>query len=231
MTIEDGFARRITRLGVLADPVRRALYRFVASQPGVVSRDQAAAGVEVPRHTAKFHLEKLVEEGLLVAEFRRLTGRTGPGAGRPAKVYRRSGQEVSVSIPGRRYDLAGRVLADAVQRALDGVPMEQALGEAARGAAAAAVEHAGGPEAARDERARVTAVLEGHGYEPRDEAHGISLRNCPYGRLSAEHPGVVCRANQEFVGAVVEGLGCATLRAEEAARSHGCCVRLESSRR
>src|SRR5688572_2621577 len=68
---EDGFTQRVTKVGALADPIRRALYRFVARQPGAVSRDQAAQGIEVPRHTAKFHLDKLVDEGLLTTEFRR----------------------------------------------------------------------------------------------------------------------------------------------------------------
>ncbi|HEU5454429.1 MAG TPA: helix-turn-helix domain-containing protein, partial [Nocardioides sp.] len=117
---EEGFARRVTTLGALADPVRRALYRFVSDQDEAVSREQAAEGVEVPRHTAKFHLDRLVDEGLLVTEFRRLTGRTGPGAGRPAKLYRRSAREVSVSLPHRRYDLAAEVLADAIERSLQG---------------------------------------------------------------------------------------------------------------
>src|SRR6476659_1666933 len=101
MRDEETFAGRVTRLGVLADPVRRALYRFVAAQRGPVSRDQAADGVEVPRHTAKHHLDRLVDEGLLVTEFRRLTGRTGPGAGRPAKLYRRADTELEVSVPER----------------------------------------------------------------------------------------------------------------------------------
>ena len=59
----------------LAEPVRRDLYLYVVGQPEPVSRDQAAAGVGVPRHTAKFHLDRLVEEGLLDTEFRRLSGR------------------------------------------------------------------------------------------------------------------------------------------------------------
>src|SRR5688500_4690982 len=125
MTTDDSFAHRVTRLGALADPVRRALYRFVVSQHEAVSRDQAADGVEVPRHTAKHHLDRLVDEGLLVTEFRRLTGRTGPGAGRPAKLYLRADREVAVSLPHRRYDLAGHVLAGAVERSLEGVPMQE----------------------------------------------------------------------------------------------------------
>ena len=127
--MDDAFGHRVTKLGALADPVRRALYRFVADQPGAVSRDQAADGIDVPRHTAKFHLDRLVDEGLLVTEFRRLTGRSGPGAGRPAKLYRRSRKEVAVSLPSRRYDLAGDVLADAVERSLGGTAMDVAVRE------------------------------------------------------------------------------------------------------
>src|SRR5690242_18788450 len=62
---------QLTRISALAEPIRRQLYRFVAEQPDGVSRDQAAEGVGVPRHVAKFHLDKLAEDGLLTAEYRR----------------------------------------------------------------------------------------------------------------------------------------------------------------
>ena len=113
MSSED-FADRVAGLAALADPIRRELYLFVAAQPEPVSRDRAAEGVDVPRHTAKFHLDKLVEQGLLDTGFQRLSGRRGPGAGRPTKLYRRSGRELSVTLPERRYDLAGRLLAQAI---------------------------------------------------------------------------------------------------------------------
>ncbi len=223
---EDLFASRITKLGALADPMRRALYRFVAEQPGAVSRDQAAEGVEVPRHTAKFHLDRLVEEGLLVTEFRRLTGRSGPGAGRPAKLYRRSRKEVTVSVPSRRYDLAGQVLADAVERALDGTPMEQALLAAADNAARIVVEAA--PGTGGDPR----DLLEAYGYEPRDDdagTPGLRLSNCPYDRLAADHRALVCPMNREFVGAVLRHLGRAELATEAVEPGAGCCVRIVGS--
>ena len=77
------------------------------AQAEPVSRDQAAAGVGVPRHTAKFHLDRLVEEGLLDTEFRRLAGRRARApAGRPSSTGAPS-REVSVTLPERRYDLAG----------------------------------------------------------------------------------------------------------------------------
>ena len=106
-----------TGVAALADPVRRRLYLFVCAQPGPVSRDQAAEAVGVPVHQAKFHLDKLEAEGLLESEYARLGGRRGPGAGRPAKLYRRCAREISVSLPDREYELAGQLMADAIDGA------------------------------------------------------------------------------------------------------------------
>src|SRR5690348_9709069 len=92
-------------IGALADPARRALYGYVASAREPVSREQAATGCDLPVHSARFHLDRLVDEGLLEVEYKRLTGRTGPGAGRPAKLYRRAEREVSLSLPARHYDV------------------------------------------------------------------------------------------------------------------------------
>ncbi|MYV96806.1 helix-turn-helix domain-containing protein, partial [Streptomyces sp. SID3343] len=103
-------------LGVLADPLRRALYRYVVAATGAVGRGEAAEAVGIQRTLAAFHLDKLVEAGLLVTEFARPAGRSGPGAGRPAKLYRRSAAETSVSLPPRAYDTAGHILADALER-------------------------------------------------------------------------------------------------------------------
>ena len=128
----DDFAAQVSGVGALAEPARRALYLYVVAQPEPVSRDQAAAGAGLPRHTAKFHLDKLVADGLLDTEYRRLSGRRGPGAGRPTKLYRRSSRQVTVTLPPRHYDLAGQVLARAVEDAArDGVPVLQAVQRAA----------------------------------------------------------------------------------------------------
>ena len=128
----DDFAAQVSGVGALAEPARRALYLYVVAQPEPVSRDQAAAGAGLPRHTAKFHLDKLVADGLLDTEYRRLSGRRGPGAGRPTKLYRRSGRQVAVTLPPRHYDLAGQILARAVEDAArDGVPILQAVQRAA----------------------------------------------------------------------------------------------------
>lgn len=224
---DEGFAARVTRLGALADPLRRRLYRFVAEQPDAVSRDQAADVVEVPRHTAKFHLDRLVEEGLLVAEFRRLTGRSGPGAGRPAKLYRRSAREVAVSVPSRRYDLAGQVLADAVERSLDGVPMAEAVRQAADNAARVVVE-AARPTDGR-QLSRIGEVLSPYGYEPRvepDETGDLVLANCPFDRLATDHRDLVCGMNRDFVDAIARRLGCDGIEARLDLDETRCCVRV-----
>src|SRR3712207_2641939 len=112
---ETELDRQIDGVAVLHDPVRRAVYRYVAAQDEAVSRDQAADAVGVRRAAAAFHLDRLVEEGLLDVEWRRLSGRTGPGAGRPSKLYRRSARELEVTVPSRHYDVAGHLLAGAIQ--------------------------------------------------------------------------------------------------------------------
>ncbi|GCD88538.1 metalloregulator ArsR/SmtB family transcription factor [Nocardioides sp. LS1] len=222
---EESFSRRVTKLGSLADPVRRALYRFVTEQPDAVSRDQAADGVDVPRHTAKHHLDRLVDEGLLVTEFRRLTGRSGPGAGRPSKLYRRAEDEVEVSLPHRRYDLAGAVLADAVGRSLAGEPIADAVRAAALEAGSRVAAEAPHHDRRASELARVGEVLARHGYEPRvsDE---LVLANCPFDRIAAEHTEVVCGMNQAFVEGVVERLGCHGLEAALDPGDPWCCVKV-----
>ena len=116
-------------IGALADPTRRGLYEYVVAQPDAVGREEAAAELGLAVSTAGFHLDKLVVEGLLTTEFRRLTGRTGPGAGRPSKLYRRSEREFAVSLPPRRYDLVGEILAAAVDRAAAGEGLGDALTE------------------------------------------------------------------------------------------------------
>lgn len=215
---DDGFAQRVSRVSALADPIRRALYAFVARQPGAVSRDQAAAGLEIPRHTAKFHLDKLVEEGLLMPEFKRLTGRSGPGAGRPAKLYRRVRKEVNVTLPRRRYDLAGHVLADTVERVKSGTSIDVALREAADNASHVVVD-----SWPHEDLADVLTRL---GYEPRPGGDGLELRNCPFQQLSDDHPGLICPLNRDFIEALGERLNCTDLQAESVDRGTGCCVSL-----
>lgn len=225
---DDAFASRVTKVGALADPIRRSLYRFVAEQPDAVSRDQAADGVDLPRHTVKFHLDRLVSEGLLVPEFRRLTGRTGPGAGRPAKLYRRVQREISVSVPARRYDLAGQLLADAMQRTIDGTPVLEAAAAAVRDAARTVVERSS--SRTREPLRRLRSVLADIGYEPHEADGTVTLRNCPFARLVDDHQPLVCGLNQDFVAALAREVGCDAEVSGTGADGGGCCARVEASR-
>ncbi|HEX7187406.1 MAG TPA: helix-turn-helix domain-containing protein [Actinomycetes bacterium] len=226
----DDFGHRVSRLSALAEPVRRALYRFVVTQPGPVSRDQASDGVGVARHTAKFHLDKLVDEGLLTTEFRRLTGRSGPGAGRPTKLYSRSPQEVAVSVPERHYALAGQLMARAIDDAArTGTDVMTALRDAAAQhgrTLGGQVADAAGPGASRTAVLdAVCSTLAAQGYEPRLADGVVTLANCPFHTLAREHTALVCGMNLALLSHVADessGGLTATLDPEPGR----CCVTL-----
>lgn len=218
---------RIDRVAALAEPARRALYRFVAAQPEPVDRERAATGVGVALHTAKFHLDRLVADGLLEADYRRPPGRGGPGAGRPAKVYRAVG-DVEVSVPERRYDLAGRLLVRALARSShDGVPVEAAVGDVAHDAGRE-LAIAAAPASGRKQQParRLTEVLEACGFEPAKAGHEITLRNCPFHRLAEEDRELVCGMNLSFVEGCIEGVGAGGATARLDPVAGGCCVRV-----
>src|SRR5687768_3322362 len=131
----DDLERRISGIATLDQPLRRDLYRLLSERDGWMTRDQASEALGVPRSVAAFHLDKLADAGVVETTFERTTGRTGPGAGRPAKLYRRGDREVSASVPERRYDLAGSLLATAVAEAQrTGSPIGDCLTAAARAA-------------------------------------------------------------------------------------------------
>src|SRR2546421_8209060 len=221
---------RLNRIAALGEPVRRALYRFVANERQPVTREQAATGVGVPQHTAKFHLDRLVEDGLLDAGYSRPPGRGGPGAGRPAKTYRRSDAEVEVSLPERRYDLAGRLLVKAVARAerTDG-PVSEALETVAReeGRAAGASQQAPrrGKGAATD---ALVEALRADGYEPMRDGRDVLLGNCPFHTLSREETDLVCGMNLAYLNGLTEGIGDTVFTPELDPAEGRCCVRLRS---
>jgi predicted ArsR family transcriptional regulator len=230
----DDFAAQVSGVGALAEPARRALYLYVVAQPEPVSRDQAAAGAGLPRHTAKFHLDKLVADGLLDTEYRRLSGRRGPGAGRPTKLYRRSGREVAVSLPPRHYDLAGQILARAVEDAArDRVPILPAVQRAAvdvghRLGAAQRQRDDGSAAASGDAAALddVAAVLAAHGYEPRVQGERVVLANCPFHALARAHTALVCGMNLYLITALLDELGRRDVLAGLDPAPQRCCVTL-----
>jgi predicted ArsR family transcriptional regulator len=221
--------KQVSALAALDEPTRRRLYDHVARQPGPVSRDEAAAALGVPRATVAFHLDRLHDEGLLDVVFERRTGRSGPGAGRPAKLYRRSDCEVAVSLPERHYDLAGQLLAAALEEAdRSGDSPRAALGRRAYEMGRSLAETAG-PEG-DDDSARTVALslLEGQGYEPRVEGDDVALVNCPFHLLAREHTELVCGMNLRLIDGVLDGVGTTGLTAHLHPTPARCCVRLES---
>ncbi|MFL5751529.1 MAG: helix-turn-helix transcriptional regulator [Chloroflexota bacterium] len=218
----------------LDEPARRSLYEWVAASGRAVGRDEAAAAVGVSRALAAFHLDRLVTDGLLVPEYRRLTGRTGPGAGRPAKLYRRAPREVSVTLPERRYETAARLFAETLDRvadAADGPPLE--LRDAARGvgeaSGTAAAKAAKRPRSRPGGRAAIQDALRDRGYEPfTDDSGDIRLRNCPYHALVDEHRPLVCGMNLAIVEGVVEGVGATDLEARLDTQPGLCCVAIRA---
>jgi predicted ArsR family transcriptional regulator len=222
---------RIGAIASLDQPLRRQLYDLLAERDGWVTRDDAATQLEVPRSVAAFHLDKLVDAGVVEVSFERRSGRTGPGAGRPSKMYRLVADEISASMPDRHYDLAGRLLAEAVAESTAlGEPVDRCLGQVARAA---------GREVGMQARAHADAgtpvvvmALERGGYEPDVLDHGeIALSNCPFHRLAAEHRGLVCGMNLDYLAGLVEGADPEPhLRAHLEPAPGYCCVRLRPER-
>jgi predicted ArsR family transcriptional regulator len=190
-------ADRVAAVSALDEPIRRALFRYVSRSDSPVGRDDAAEALGLPRSTAAFHLDRLAEEGLLAVEYKRLTGRTGPGSGRPAKLYRRAAGEVAVTLPERHYEFAGQLLLAAIEEsARTGEPAGEALlriaGETGRALGSGV--------------GSLKQVLEEYGYEPRsDRDGGIVLGNCPFHRLARQHTDVVCHVNLELLRGAAEG--------------------------
>lgn len=184
-------------MAALDDPVRRSLYDHVSAGGSPVGRDAAAAALGLPRSTAAFHLDRLAAQGLLTVEYRRLGGRTGPGAGRPAKLYGRPDSEVAVSVPERQYDLVGGLLAGAIDAsARTGTPVREVASRLAF-------------EAGRDIGARAGSLpvaLEDEDFEPAPGPNGeIVLRNCPFHRLAQNFTALVCGLNLDLLTGVAEG--------------------------
>ena len=199
-------------IGALADPVRRRLYLYVCSRPEPVGRDEAAAAVGVARHQAKFHLDRLEADGLLESEFARLSGRSGPGAGRTSKLYRRADREIAVSLPEREYELAGRLLADAVAESVSsGEPVLDVLHRRAaahgRALGRSALDGVTTPESAASALRLAARVLAGHGYEPRPDGERVVLSNCPFHSLAKAQTQLVCHMNEALVAGIAGTMG------------------------
>ena len=221
-------------LSALAEPTRRALYEFIASQDGWVSRDQAADAVGLERGNVAHHLDRLAADGLLDVDYQRRSGRQGPGAGRPAKLYRRARREFDVALPPRDYALAGQLLADAVERARStGADLDVALDRAAAaegrriGDEIDAQLRANATHTREDREQVVLDALAEHGYEPQAEANGtVVLRNCPFHQLARQHTSLICGLNLCMLTAALDHIGDVGLTPQLEPEEDRCCVKL-----
>ncbi len=224
----DSLARDIASLSTLDDPVRAAIFFHLARSGDDVSRDQAARAFGITRRAAAFHLDKLAKAGLVDVAFKRLTGRTGPGAGRSSKIYGRSGRHLNVSIPARNYELIARLLVSAVLRT-EGAsaafllePQARAFGVSIGAAARQQVRP-------RLSRKRLMAVLADEltslGFEPFADGKGmLRLGNCPYHDLARENVDFVCSMNLAVMQGVIEGLDLALVSPALERIEGMCCV-------
>lgn len=229
----DAADRAIDSVSVLSEDSRRRMFLFIRRADRAVTRDEAAASVGISRKLAAFHLDKLVDAGLLRARYE------SPGGirkvGRQPKVYEPTDAQITVNIPDRRHELLADLLLDAV------------LTEGAdENAAHAAIRTAGQRGREMGETARkesrpgrlgpergLTAcerLLDEYGYEPvRETPTQLRLRNCPFHPLAAKAPDLVCGMNQAFLSGYLDGLEVTGVQAVLAPEPGECCVRLRPS--
>jgi predicted ArsR family transcriptional regulator len=222
----------LTAIAALSDPFRRRLYRFVRRSHGPVNREQAAASIGISRKLAAFHLDKLVDVGLLHATHERV-GHVRK-VGRAPKVYQPSQTVVRISIPEHQHDMLAEILLDAVvdQRA------DESAQQAALRLAQQRGEELGGAERTRVRPGRLGAeraltmaegILAKYGFEPaRDDLTAIRLRNCPFHPLTQRAPELVCAINHAFLTGFLRGLQATTVHAVLAPHPPECCIRLHT---
>jgi predicted ArsR family transcriptional regulator len=206
---------RLAAVAALNDPARRRIYRYVVAQGTAVSRDEVA--------------NALAELGLLEFKYRRPVGRSGPGAGRPAKLYHRAAGEIALSIPERHYDLAAELLTRAVENAADGsVTVADALHTVAReeGRSIGELLRPSDGHSRRELIDQLAELLSDQGYEPQVEDSTITLRNCPFHALAKEHQELVCGMNLEFIKGLIEAGDLPDTAARLNPAPGRCCVSL-----
>jgi predicted ArsR family transcriptional regulator len=221
----------LAAVALLTEPTRRALYEYVVSRGDFVGRDEAAREVGVARGLAAFHLDRLVNSGLLETRFARLSERRGPGAGRTAKLYRRSKHDFDASVPARDYALPAQILSDVVETSSaardDAVARAHDVGVEL---GAAARRQAGTPRSRKGVHDALEGTLKRQGFDPEpqshDGGHGVLLRNCPFDRLAREHTDLMCGMNHALVRGLLEGMHVDDLEAILDPAPDRCCVRL-----
>jgi predicted ArsR family transcriptional regulator len=222
----------VEAIGALHEPMRRAVYEYAARSAEPVGRNEVAEALGIGRTLAAFHLDRLAAAGLLEVSYARLSGRTGPGAGRPAKLYRRSAAEHSVSLPPRRYLDAAGLLAEAVETAGADEHLFAAARQRGRATAreADAVRSGGGGSGPGAGGSGLVEVLAGQGYEPAPADGRIVLGNCPFHAVARDYPPLVCGMNLALIEGLVEELPATGALPRLEPGAGRCCVVIELSK-
>jgi predicted ArsR family transcriptional regulator len=208
---------RWNAVAALVDRSRRALYDYVRRQDHPVSREEAADAASMSRNLAAFHLDKLVDVGLLRARYEAPADQPR-GRGRAPKVYEPAGDGIAVAIPQRRYELIAAILADAVA---------EEPADAERAALRIAHEHGRALGERLAGTADIGGVLAGLGFEPEDDGGTVLLHNCPFHALAARQTALVCGLNHAFVNGLVDGLPAPDVSPRLVPSPGACCVRLD----
>lgn len=212
-------------LTVLAHPIRRALFAFVCRRDCEVGREEAARALGISKSLAAFHLDKLASEGLLDVGYKRLSGRSGPGAGRPAKIYRRSQREIAVQFPNRNYRLAAEVLLESLARE----PARKKAVEAAARRVGSRIGRVASADLGRGSDA-LMAILEEIGFDPEATGRAIILRNCPFSPLAASSRETVCSMCLNLLKGIAEEVGAEAPKAKGPDEG-ACCAEFDTRSR
>lgn len=223
----DRLQDRVRGIASLADPTRIELYEYVRSQPSAVTREQAATALGIAPHQAKFHLDRLAADGLLDTAYARVSGRRGPGAGRPAKLYRRAAKEIAVTLPDREYELAGHLLAAAIE---ESESSGESVGDCVAAVAARFGEELASPgqtesAGAKDSLTMAARRLDELGFEPQFADGRVTLANCPFHNLAQNHTALVCGMNLSLITGLLAGSEGIQARLDPVPGR--CCVTLE----
>lgn len=193
----------------LGDPTRRAVYIAVREAAEPLTSTDVADLFDIHPNVARHHLDKLANDGYLEVDRRRQSGRSGPGAGRPAKCYSPSGKGIDLHFPSRRHDLLVELLVRIVERS-GGSDAARVAEDVGREYGEELASEIGSPADAAYETA-VTAIakaMTGLGFEMSADpgAGRLLTSSCPFGGAAAQHPEVVCSLDRGIVSGLFAGM-------------------------
>ncbi len=205
----EAFDQQVSDLAAtLGDATRRGIYVTVRESLEPVTASKIAELFDIHSNVARHHLDRLVADGYLQVTRKRPAGRTGPGAGRPAKHYEPTRKDVSVQFPARRYDLLTELLLRVIERVAPDNAAEIA-DEIGREYGRELAAEIGFPDESGYETAAIAVAkaLVGVGFEVEAQPGERQLvtRFCPFGESAKNHPAIVCQLDQGLVSGLLEG--------------------------